>query len=181
MKTIVNSDLNPLAQTPELLQAEKDIKYFKSKFDHMIYRDRVYGDKVKLIVWLLFQTGARISEVLQLKSSDITKEWFVKIRGLKGSDNRVVKVEKPPFPVFINHRIDYYLFPEFSRFFIYRVCKKYNLKLQVQGMKKESVTHAFRHYYATQALNLQDETNAAGKSLGHKSRKSILHYDKEKK
>ena len=181
MKTLIKSESILLAQTPELLQQERDIKHFKSKFDHMIYDDKVYGNKVKLIIWLLFNTGARISEILQLKSSDITQEWFVKIRGLKGSESRVVKVEKPPFPVFINHKIDYYLFPEFSRFFIYRVCKKYNLKLQVQGMKKESVTHAFRHYYATQALNLQDETNVAGKSLGHKSKKSIVHYDKEKK
>lgn len=181
MKQVIKSDLTPLAQTPEVLQAEKDVLHFKMKIEHFIYNEKTYSDNVKLVIWLLFNTGARISEILQLKSSDITKEWFVKIHGLKGSENRVVKVPRPPFPYNIKRQYDYYLFNELSRFYIYRVCNKFNMKIKVSGIKNYSVTHSFRHYYATQLLNFQDEFNTAGKSLGHKSNRSIIYYDKEKK
>ena len=145
-----------------------------------INRNTVYGAAVKLVIWILFNTGARVNEVLDLKSTDIAEDWFVKIRGSKGSNSRIVKITPPPFPILINRSTPYYLFQEFSRFYIYRVCRANNLILKVEGMKHFSVTHSFRHYYASQLLQFQDQENTSGRELGHKSNKSILHYDKKK-
>ena len=63
---------------------------------------------------------------------------------------------------------------------MYRVCRSYGLQLQVAGQRKKSVTHAFRHNYASQLLKLQTSENLAGRSLGHKSNNSILSYAKKK-
>lgn len=176
----LNSDLMQPAQTNILLQREYDPEVLYNKMRHFIDNNKIYGANVKLVVWLLYHTGARISEVLRLKSSDITKDWFVKINAVKGSRSRIVKVEKPPFKVIINYNLNYYLFPELSRFYMYRVCRSYGLQLQVAGQRKKSVTHAFRHNYASQLLKLQTSENLAGRSLGHKSNNSILSYAKKK-
>lgn len=176
-----NPVMTPLAQSPELLHQRTAMREFEFRFRLFINSNTIYGSSVKLVIWILFNTGARINEVLELKSSDISDDWFVRIRGSKGSNNRIIKIPPPPFAVLINRTIPYYLFQEFSRFYIYRVCRANNLVLKVEGMRHNSVTHSFRHYYATQLLRFQDQENTSGKELGHKSNRSILHYDKKKK
>ena len=180
MKTIINSDLTPPAQSPELLHHRNQLNEFEFRVMLFLRNNIAYGAAVKLVIWILFNTGARVNEVLDLKSTDISEDWFVKIRGSKGSNSRIVKIIPPPFHILINRTIPYYLSQEFSRFYIYRVCRANNLVLKVEGMKHFSVTHSFRHYYASQLLRFQDEENSAGKELGHKSNRSILHYDKKK-
>lgn len=180
MKHIIKSDLTPPAQSPELLHQRTALGEFEFRVNLFISSNTVYSSHVKLVIWILFNTGARINEVLDLKSTDISEDWFVKIRGSKGSNNRIVKILPPPFKINFNRQNPYYLFQEFSRFYIYRVCRANNLVLKVEGMKHFSVTHSFRHYYATQLLRFQDQENSAGKELGHKSNRSILHYDKKK-
>ncbi len=181
VKPGVNDVITPPAQSPELLHQRTMMNEFEFRVMLFVNRNTIYGASVKLVIWILFNTGARVNEVLDLKSSDISDDWFIRIRGSKGSNNRIIKIPPPPFPILINRTVPYYLFKEFSRFYIYRVCRVNNLVLKVEGMKHFSVTHSFRHYYASQLLQFQDEENTSGKALGHKSNKSILHYDKKKK
>ena len=180
VKNEVEAVPTPPAQSPELLHQRTAMKEFEFRVMLFISSNTIYGSGVKLVIWILFNTGARINEVLDLKSSDISDDWFIRIKGSKGSNNRIIKIPQPPFPILINKEIPYYLFQEFSRFYIYRVCRANNLILKVEGMKHYSVTHSFRHYYASQLLRFQDEENTSGRTLGHKSNKSILHYDKKK-
>lgn len=181
VKNEVEAVIAPPAQSPELLHHRNHLEEFEFRVMLFLNNNITYGTHVKLVIWILFNTGCRISEVLDLKSTDISEDWFVKIRGSKGSNNRIIKIQPPPFWINFNRQTPYYLFQEFSRFYIYRVCRANNLILKVEGMKHYSVTHSFRHYYATQLLRFQDEENSAGKELGHKSNRSILHYAKEKK
>lgn len=180
LKNGVEAVPKPPAQSPELLHQRTMMKEFEFRVMLFLNNNITYGAHVKLIIWILFNTGARINEVLELKSTDISEDWFVKIRGSKGSNNRIVKIPPPPFLINFNRQTPYYLFQEFSRFYIYRICRANNLLLKVEGMKHYSVTHSFRHYYASQLLRFQDEDNTSGRVLGHKSNKSILHYDKKK-
>lgn len=177
----IKSVMKPSAQSPEVLHHSNELQEFEFRVMLFINSNTVYGSNVKLVIWILFNTGARVNEVLNLKSSDISDDWFIRIKGSKGSNNRIIKIPPPPFPILINKTIPYYLFQEFSRFYIYRVCRANNLILKVEGMKHYSVTHSFRHYYASQLLRFQDEENTSGRVLGHKSNKSILHYDKKKR
>lgn len=180
VKNEVEAVVTPPAQSPELLHQRRAMKEFEFRVMLFLNNNITYGAHVKLVIWILFNTGSRINEVLELKSTDISEDWFVKIRGSKGSNNRIIKIPPPPFPILINREVPYYLFQEFSRFYIYRVCRVNNLVLKVEGMRHNSVTHSFRHYYASQLLQFQDEDNSAGKEMGHKSNRSILHYDKKK-
>lgn len=180
LKNGVEAVPKPPAQSPELLQHRNHLEEFEFRVMLFLNTNIMYGAHVKLVIWILFNTGSRISEVLDLKSSDISDDWFIRIKGSKGSNNRIIKILPPPFPILINRKVPYYLFQEFSRFYIYRVCRANNLILKVEGMRHYSVTHSFRHYYASQLLRFQDKENSAGKELGHKSNKSILHYDKKK-
>lgn len=180
VKNGVEAVPKPLAQSPELLHKRNHLEEFEFRVKLFINSNTIYGASVKLVIWILFNTGARINEVLDLKSTDISEDWFIRIKGSKGSNNRIIKIPPPPFAILINRTTPYYLFQEFSRFYIYRVCRANNLVLKVEGMRHNSVTHSFRHYYASQLLRFQDEENSAGKELGHKSNRSILHYDKKK-
>lgn len=180
-KPRVKPVVSPPTQTIKLLQGDNELEDFKTRVLSFVTTNTIYSPNVRLVVWLLFHTGARVNEILSLKNVDVTKDWFIKIKSSKGSLSRVVSIPSPPFVYKVPRGTIFYLFPELSRFYIYRVCRDYNMYLQVSGNCKKSVTHSFRHYYASRVLVLQDVKNVAGRALGHKSNNSILHYDREKK
>lgn len=98
-------------------------------------------------------TGARVSEALQIKVSDITKSKInVKGKGSKYRDLLIPKALKKQFKEYMKHRVcdSEYLFVgergPINRHTVYHDIRKY---AAVGKMKKDlSHPHAFRHLYA---------------------------------
>ena len=133
-------------------------------------------EDVKAITWLLFQEGLRVSEVLNIRSQDILRNGNIVIRGLKGSNDRIVtpanykwfwdKIQKNGIQV-----------KEcFNRYYIYRVCKKYGLSIELQNKSRKAVTHSFRHIVINELDKNEVSINAIQSHMGHKSTKSTKHY-----
>jgi integrase len=132
--------------------------------------------KERMILWLLLNSGCRVSEALNLHASDVTVLNDVLIRGSKGSADRLLRI---PFLNGIGlHKVSGpgYLFEDFNRYYIYRLCKLRGLYVRKDNRENYSVTHSFRNYYAWSMQSLAGTTVTTSNVMGHKSRKSILHY-----
>jgi integrase/recombinase XerC len=146
--------------------------------DDGFFSDDFRGVRDKLIINLLYGTGIRLAELLQLKDTDInTKEYLIKVLG-KRNKERVI-----PYPKSINNLLGLYVKlrneqvetsslrllvtekgkPVYEKL-IYRVVKD-NLS-KVTSLEKRS-PHVLRHTYATHLLNKGADLNAVKELLGH--------------
>jgi len=148
----VNSVPTPAAQSPGLCDintpamSELEVNYT----NFLMYAD--VAEPVKAVASLLAQEGLRVSEVLNLHSSDVLTGLKVRIKGLKGSGNRIVQ------PVLYRsfwegfRKSNYQIGEVYDRFYLYRVFKKYGLYFKPKNSSKYAVTHAFRYDYINKLL-----------------------------
>jgi integrase/recombinase XerC len=146
--------------------------------DDGFFQNDFIGIRDKLIVTLLYGTGIRLAELLQLKYSDFdTKNCMIRVLG-KGKKERLI-----PYPDSINQLIGQYINirntiidsktdqllvtdkgrPVYDKL-IYRVVK--NNLAKVTLLEKKS-PHVLRHSYATHLLNNGADLNAVKELLGH--------------
>lgn len=136
------------------------------------------GIRDKLIVALFYGTGIRLSELMNLKETDIdTQANLIRVLG-KRQKERII-----PYPAEINNLLDNYVIARNKQIgyktsfllvtdkgeqvyekLIYRVVKKSLAK--VTSLEKKS-PHVLRHTYATHLLNKGADLNAVKELLGH--------------
>lgn len=150
-------------------------------FDTLVIRNCSLPDVVKAVVELQYRFGLRITECLNFTSSDIMADGSIRIRGLKGSSDRVVKPVTyaklwvtcflPLLP----------LHTTFSRFYFYRIYKAQGWSGKFCNSGLNSVTHYFRHMKALELLNKFNDIELTARELGHKSLKSTEYYAKKQR
>ena len=153
------------------------------------------GIRDKAILEFMYATGVRISELLDLKRSNLLFEvGFVRIWG-KGEKERVVPVGEVAIEwvrkyleesrtklkrrnsrdiVFLNARGG-----RLSRMGVWKVIKKY---VNLAGIKKKVSPHTLRHSFATHLLEGGADLRAVQEMLGHVSISSTqiyTHLDRE--
>jgi integrase/recombinase XerC len=137
------------------------------------------GRRDKLLMEMLFGTGLRLSELINLKESDVNMyEKSIKVLG-KRNKERVV----PLHNVLINEIKDFVLQKKQQDFigdspfliltdrgekcypnFVYRIVKKYLSYISSQDKKSP---HVLRHSFASSLLNNGADLNAIKELLGH--------------
>lgn len=140
-----------------------------------------YDYRNKTILELLYSSGIRISELVNIKTPNYdSEECLIRIMG-KGSKERIVPLgdyavnimndymnnyrplinKKHTDCVFINNRGD-----KISRQFIFKVIKKEALK---KGIKKDISPHTLRHTFATHLLKNGADLRIIQELLGHEN------------
>lgn len=140
-----------------------------------------YDYRNKTILELLYSSGIRISELVNIKTPNYdSEECLIRIMG-KGSKERIVPLgdyavnimndymnnyrplinKKHTDYVFINNRGD-----KISRQFIFKVIKKEALK---KGIKKDISPHTLRHTFATHLLKNGADLRIIQELLGHET------------
>lgn len=176
-------DSNPAVDIP-LPKIRKKLPSFvpedslHSLLDDGLFSNDFTGIRDKLIISLLYGTGIRLAELLQLKDGDFNKkEYLIQVLG-KRKKERVI-----PYPRSINNILELYVTirdrevgkssdrllvtkngnPVYEKL-VYRVVRN-NLS-RVTSLEKKS-PHVLRHSYATHLLNKGADLNAVKELLGH--------------
>lgn len=130
----------------------------------------------KLILSVLYSTGLRVSELIEIKIQDIDfSERTIFIKG-KGNKERIVlfdKDTKEEISAYLNFRVkksEYLLVTNYghplSARYIQMMIKKYAEKAEI---KKNVTPHVLRHSYATHLLKRGVDIRIIQQLLGHSS------------
>ena len=129
---------------------------------------------------LMYQTGCRISSILQLKPSSISPNGRIILHQGKGSEPMVV-VPADYRDWWLNYRksgMQYYELQ--SYIYYYRLFKRYKLVSPSSFGTKNAVTATARKMVAMDTFSVNEDLNEAKIALGHKSINSTGYYVKDK-
>ncbi len=154
---------------------EKDIK---TLFEYVEFSNDWKGQTEKLILQLFYNTGMRVSELINLKQNQLDVAYsHIKVLG-KGNKERIIPVNQELLNAIMNYLNNRpggvqtgHIFvtekgrPLYARQ-VYNLVKK-NLAL-VTTVKKKS-PHILRHSFATHLTNNGADLNAVKELLGHSS------------
>ncbi len=168
-------------KTPKRLPEIIEEKPLNLQLDHLSETNEFSIIRERVILELLYGTGMRLSELIELKDSDINPyNKTIKVLG-KGNKERIIPINISLQQVIEQYRIAKNSLPEGNHkgyfivtdsnsksysTFIYRIVKK-NLSHVTTSEKKSP--HVLRHSFATHLLNKGADLNAIKDLLGHSS------------
>lgn len=154
-----------------------------------------YGCRNRAILELLYASGLRASELVELKVSDVNLvSGFVRSRG-KGSKERIVPVGRVAVaaiksyleesrPLFRKSEQPFLFLSQrgkpISRQWLWRIVKKY---IRRAGIKKKVSPHTLRHSFATHVLSRGADLRVVQEMLGHSNISTTqiyTHVDRER-
>lgn len=152
-----------------------DFEWCKTIYHKMKFESRVLAE----LFAFQYETGCRISECLSIKYYDVLADGRVIIRGLKGSNDRVVSCSIGKSYLLHCRLYNSWVFSNFNRFYVYRFYKKYGVMFVSKKSKKKSVTHALRHINALNMRKAGLKSSDVSEFLGHKNLKNGKYYGNE--
>lgn len=138
--------------------------------------------KHKLIIKLLYGTGLRVSEIVNLKVKDIDfDEKLVKVKLGKGKKDRFVKLPdsiSDEIKMFCNIGNSAYVFPSNrgGKLTVKSIQKIVSNSAKKAGIEKRVYPHLLRHSFATHLLEQGTDLRVIQKLLGHSSVKTTQIY-----
>lgn len=166
----------PTAQTSTLCGPGKSSSEDLTSVLSSIEAIKNYDRRLYFIASLQYGFGLRISEVLEISPYDITSTGHVKVKGKKGSNERMIFSDILR-SYFVDCKIrKIYPFNGIDRFYVYRSYKKFGLSRRFGSNKNSSVTHLFRHLASLAAKENGVSIETRAQQLGHKSTKSTQYY-----
>jgi integrase/recombinase XerD len=198
MEDIIKIDPSELLESPKITRKLPDTLSYEdiNKLIDAIDLSKSDGARNKAIMETLYGCGLRVSELTQLKLSNLYLDIeFIKVFG-KGSKERLVPIGGPAVKalniwieqvrvhnaikkgeedyVFLNRRGS-----RLSRVYIFMLIKDLALKT---GLKKTISPHTFRHSFATHLVEGGADLRAVQEMLGHESittTEIYTHLDRE--
>jgi len=140
--------------------------------------------KHKTILCLMYSTGVRVGEVINLKICDIdNSRMIINVRDAKGGKDRQVTLDPTLLELlriyYKEYRPQEYLFngqnnaPRYSERSISEFLQKY---ASLAGIKKRVHPHLIRHCYATHLLEAGTDMSILQRLLGHSTIKTTQIY-----
>jgi integrase/recombinase XerC len=177
-------EINPTSQLKSL-KTEKDLPSFVKEEEITTLLDRVEfstdfcGCRDRLILELLYATGIRLTELINLKESDVNfYEKTIKVLG-KRNKERIIPIGNSLVKLISDYQCvketegmnrSYLIVTDSGKktynMFIYRKVKGY---LSVVTTLSKKSPHVMRHTFATHLLNKGADLNAVKDLLGHTS------------
>lgn len=129
---------------------------------------------------LMYQSGCRISSILQIKPSSISANGRIILHQGKGSEPMIV-VPADYRDWWLNYRNSNSQYYELQNYiYYYRLFKRYKLVALSSFGTKNAVTATARKMVAMDTFSVNEDLNDAKIALGHKSINSTGYYVKDK-
>ncbi len=188
-----NIRVNPLAKhkalkTPAKIEVPFSEKEMELLLQQVHFEDGFEGDRDRLIIELLYTTGIRRAELINLRLKDIElSQKTMKVLG-KRNKERIVPLLDPTinlFKIYLDERIKLESIKEMDFVFltksgvkiyetlVYRIINGYFSKV---SSKVKKSPHILRHTFATHLLNKGADLNSVKELLGHASLASTQVY-----
>lgn len=168
--------LSPSAQYATLCSSSKMPQELLSNVYSLLYNNNDICLCDKAVIECQMLSGARISQVLHIKSCDITPAGVIKITGSKGS-NSIVYTPVLYRQYWLDVRRLGVVISQFrDRYYYYRLYRKYGIYSLVVGNSNTSVTHSLRHALLSETEQLDITSVERANKVGHKSLKSQDSY-----
>lgn len=197
LENYIESDPSELLDTPKVGLKLPTVLSLDEILRIMSVIDVSYfeGQRNKAIIEVLYSCGLRISELTNLKFTDLfLDEGFIKVEG-KGSKQRLVPISSSAIKEINNYLLFRYeqnikkgsediLFlskrgTAISRIMVYHFIKEY---VAMAGIQKNVSPHTFRHSFATHLLEGGANIRAIQMMLGHEkitTTEIYTHMDRE--
>jgi len=171
-----NSEPSAVAHTPTLCElGTAPTESLLNKYNNLL-SSKMLSQFDSLAIDLLLSGGIRISELLQIRYSDITAVGQVRIHALKGSSDRLISSMYHAGMLIRYRHLNGYLFEGFSRWYFHRLFIKLGFYQSNNGSNKRVTTHIFRHHLVSDIQNQFNEIELTQATIGHKRQSSTNWY-----
>lgn len=179
-------EVNPCDKIKTLKMPKKLPVFVQEKsmvqlLDQLEFENSFEGKRDKLIFEILYGTGIRLSEIINLKILDVNlNSKVLKVKG-KGNKERIIPINQSLLTLIQEYLIiknnekngndsEYLIVTDSMKktypMFIFRIVKKY---LNYVTTNEKRSPHTLRHTFATHLLNKGADLNAIKELLGHTS------------
>ena len=170
-------------QYMQVSRHEKKLPVVLSKREVVTIINSIDNLKHKALIALLYGSGLRIGEALQLKKSDIDSDrMVVHIKGAKGKKDRYSILSKNVLNILRTYYLKYkpklYLFEgqNGGKYSTESAGKVFKRALQKSKINKHATLHTLRHSFATHLLEDGISITHIQKLLGHNNIATTLIY-----
>lgn len=170
------SDLNPPVQIAKLLQDEKELERELDFIGKVLNSVRASNIRYYMIIKILFLTGSRIGEILNLKCSEIDQAGAIIIKGSKKGASIVFQDSEVSQWLLKLRHCEGLVFNGITRFHIYHCLRNFGFKFRQEGKINYKVTHYFRHLYVKRMRKMGADKDTIKTELKHRSNKSQNNY-----
>ena len=147
-----------MRKLPSILQEDEVLKLFSM----------VYDPRHKMQLKLMYYCGLRVSEMLNLKKSDINfKEEVLKVVQGKGGKDRLIPIPKPLQMELKSYLLQPFMDNQQSLFKTTSRATQYMLERVSKKFGKKVNPHMLRHSYATHVLEQTNNLELVRDLLGH--------------
>jgi len=162
-------------------KSEKKIPEVLTKDEVIKLLDSAQTNKSRLIMQLLYSSGLRVSEIVNLKSRDLDfNENIGWVRAGKGKKDRMFTLSKKlsnKLKKYIDKRPDWnYVFSEKNPLTTRNIQKIVQKAAAIAGINKHVHCHTLRHSYATHLLENGVDIRKIQILLGHSSLSTTERY-----
>lgn len=175
----INSVSRPTAQIETKFADNSEIiDEMNAKVEEILSRNSI-PDTLKRFIYLQSISGARVSEILNIKYTDIISQTIIRLKGLKHSNDRLIHIDKYSEYFGYCKRNMINPFETINRFYIYREYKKMGFIVSFLDSNKKAVTHSFRYRYIKNLKDNNVEISLIQKEIGHKIQKTTENYEQK--
>lgn len=176
VKADTNAALDSSAQTNTLCAPGESKSCLDESLVLGLLADSSVPTSLRAIIELMFESGCRVSQAINVTHFNISKNGRICLQGSKGSND--VYYSSVRFKGYwLGYKTAKLLCnSDYNRFFIYRFLKQRGIFYKSEQSQKYSVCHAFRHNLATDIAHLSSDENFTSRVLGHKNSKSTQFY-----
>lgn len=165
-KYFFDRPIHKILKLPVVL-TKRELKIFFDQFDNL---------KNLAIFKTIYSSGIRISELINLRISDIDSDMMlINIRSGKGMKDRVTLLSEELLVLIREYYKKYqpkvWLFESSDKikYTPQAVRKKFHLAFDKTGIDKKATVHTLRHTFATHMLENGEDVRKIQKLLGHKN------------